>query len=107
MNIKRIRIADTEDNRNSLFWKNHIGKNGVWTATSGDGLCDIAFDDPPIVVEGVSPNRFVAPIDRSALESLIATNRHLAWRRFRRIMEATAFVLVGFLIVCAIYWALR
>ncbi len=103
MNIKRIRVADTELNRRSMFWKDHIGKNGVWTATSGDGLCDVAFDNPPIVVEGVLAERFV--VREEPFEQI--TNQYIAWRRFRWIMEATAIILTVFLLVCAVYWALR
>ncbi len=104
MNIKRIRIADTEENRSSLFWKTHVGKNGVWTATSGDGLCDIAFDDPPIVVEGVQPNRFEVQPDMAAR---IRNDRQLAWERFLSRLEVTVIVFAAIGVVCLVYWFFR
>src|SRR5882672_9765577 len=100
----RIRIADCPLNQDSTFWKSHIGKTGVKLSVSADGLADVSFGDPPVVVDGVDPKRFeelseVIPDDPRL-------NRRLAWRRFFVSMEITGIILAFFAICCVLYWCL-
>ena len=52
-----VRVADTEQNRSSDFWKERIGRLGRVVEERG-GMWDVQFTDDPFPCKDIDPQRF-------------------------------------------------